>query len=153
MRREIRSVSLSSDFFGGCKQPSSPLSLFSLHPCTAITWEHGTACRHTTTTRPHTDIDTRLWRAGEYGTEVAHGEANETYDMYSLSPFRSPGWRGGLYFAVGSFLASSLPHSRVYCELLVTTDHGGNCAHPLPPSPPPSHATPGWHANPRAFDL
>ena len=53
---------------------------------------------------------------------MAHGEANETYDMYSLSPFRSPGWRGGLYFAVGSYLASSLPHSRVYCELLVTTD-------------------------------
>ena len=97
-----------------------------------------------------------MWRAGEYGTEVAHGEANETYDMYSLSPFRSPGWRGGLYFAVGSFLASSLPHSRVYCELLVTTDHGGNCATtPLPPRPVRCDA---WvackpDANPLAFDL
>ena len=47
VRREIRSVSLSSDFFGGCKQPPSALAAL----CTLelrCTREH---CRHTATTR------------------------------------------------------------------------------------------------------
>ena len=61
-----------------------------------------------------------------YASEVAHGEAHGTYDMYSMVPFRADTWRAGLYFAVGSYYAGSLPQGRVYCELLVSSNSGAN---------------------------
>ena len=57
-------------------------------------------------------------------TECAHGEGGESYEMYSLTPFRSEAWRGGLYFAVGSFYAESAAEGKVYCELMTSRDHG-----------------------------
>ena len=61
-----------------------------------------------------------------YATEVAHGEAQGTYDMYSMVPFRSASWPPGLYFAVGSYYDQVSPGGQVYCELVVSSNHGAN---------------------------
>ena len=59
-------------------------------------------------------------------TECAHGEGGESYEMYSLTPFRSEAWRTGLYFAVGSFYAESAAEGQVYCELMTSGDYGAS---------------------------
>jgi hypothetical protein len=60
-------------------------------------------------------------------TECAHGEGSKIwYEMYSLTPFRSPEWAAGLYFAVGSFYADGTPEGRVYCELMTSADFGAS---------------------------
>ena len=68
--------------------------------------------------------------------ECAHGETPVTYEMYSLTPFRSEHWRPGLYFAVGSFYQKShilpngsnvmAPTGYVFCELMVSGNYGAN---------------------------
>ena len=63
-------------------------------------------------------------------TECAHG--TYTDEMYSLAPFRSPEWVAGLYFAVGSFYADTVPCGRsgpcglVYCELMTSVNFGAS---------------------------
>ena len=61
------------------------------------------------------------WSVAE---EVARGEPG--YEMYSLVPWRNGAWAPGTYFAIGSYYNTTDPPGRVYCELLVSTDHGGN---------------------------
>ena len=56
--------------------------------------------------------------------EVARGEPG--YEMYSLVPWRNGAWAAGTYFAIGSYYNTTDPPGKVYCELLVSTDHGGN---------------------------
>ena len=43
-----------------------------------------------------------------------------------MVPFRSSGWRPGLYFAVGSYYDQVSPQGKVYCELIVSSNYGAN---------------------------
>ena len=88
--------------------------------------------------------------------ECAHGETPVTYEMYSLTPFRSEHWRPGLYFAVGSFYQKShilpngsnvmAPTGYVFCELMVSGNFGANWTRLAPHKEYIPHGT-GWDSH------
>ena len=99
--------------------------------------------------------------------ECAHGETPVTYEMYSLTPFRSEHWRPGLYFAVGSFYQKShilpngsnvmAPTGYVFCELMVSGNFGANWTRLAPhkqvikPCTPCSPCQPGFAVTSRGM--
>ena len=77
--------------------------------------------------RREVEATAAAWMANNWSAavEVLHGEGG--YEMYSLSPWRSAGWRAGLYMAVGSYYVtdgSKPDYGSVYCELHVSGDAG-----------------------------
>lgn len=78
---------------------------------------------------PHTNASGN-WMVAQ---EVAHGESG--YELYSLVPMRRSNWRAGLLLGIGSFYATTDPQQRVYCELMMSGDHGETWSRVAPHQP------------------
>jgi hypothetical protein len=66
------------------------------------------------------------WSVAE---QCSHGVAGE--EQYTLNPWRDPSWRPGLWLGLASFL--HIATGNVTNQLLVSSDHGANWSHVMPP--------------------
>ena len=66
------------------------------------------------------------WSVAE---QCSHGVAGE--EQYTLNPWRDPSWRPGLWLGLASFLHTAT--GNVTNQLLVSSDHGANWSHVMPP--------------------